>query len=146
MKEIKFSGLPRTIQDAVSVTRRLGIRFLWVDALCIIQDSINGEDWTNESSKMADVYGNANLTIAAEAAKDCKITQGFLARSPSLLTPHEIAYYLPNGTKCGSVKACPVEAPETSYLAKKAWTFQEKMLSQRILLFHSRSTSFACHG
>jgi hypothetical protein len=78
MRKITFSVLPRTIQDAISVTRRLGVRFLWVDALCIVQDSINGQDWIDESSKMASIYGNAYLTIVAEAANDC--SQGFLAR------------------------------------------------------------------
>lgn len=63
VKEIPFSDLPRTVHDAITVTRRLGIRFLWVDVLCIAQDSINGEDWVHESSRMADIYGNAYLTI-----------------------------------------------------------------------------------
>jgi hypothetical protein len=68
IREIAFSGLPRTIQDLISITRRLGVQFLWVDALCIVQDSISGEDWIHESSKMATIYGNAYLTIAAEVA------------------------------------------------------------------------------
>jgi hypothetical protein len=55
MKErIHWDELPQTIKDAVTITRALGIQYLWVDALCIIQDS--QEDWEAESKKMADVY------------------------------------------------------------------------------------------
>jgi hypothetical protein len=59
--------LPKTVRDAVVITRMLGLQFLWVDALCIIQgDSI---DWQRESSKMDNIYGNASITIAATAQK-----------------------------------------------------------------------------
>jgi hypothetical protein len=145
VKEIQFSGLPRTIHDAITVTRRLGIRFLWVDALCIVQDSINGEGWVHESSRMADIYGNAYLTIVAETARNC--AQGFLARRPSATAaPHDMPYYLPNGTRCGSVKVCLVEEKlEPEYVACRAWTFQERKLARRILSFNRRWTTFACH-
>jgi len=66
----------KTIRDAITVTRDLGIRFLWVDALCIIQDSRKGKDWHREASKMRDVYSNAFVTISAETAMDAR--QGFL--------------------------------------------------------------------
>lgn len=63
MRQIPLEKLPRTIRDAVTVTRSLGIRYLWVDALCIIQDSQS--DWRAEAPKMMNVYRNAYLTIAA---------------------------------------------------------------------------------
>lgn len=47
---ISLSGLPRTFQDAISVTRKLGVRFLWIDSLCVIQNS--SADWEEESEKM----------------------------------------------------------------------------------------------
>jgi hypothetical protein len=92
---------------------------------------------------MAKIYGNAYLTITAEAARDC--AQGFLARRPDQsVAPHEIRYYLPDGTECGSVKVCLKEKEEAKYVARRAWTFQERKLSRRILSFHRRWTTFAC--
>lgn len=63
---IPLATIPKTILDAITVTRRLGIRYLWVDSLCIIQDDV--DDWTKEAARMGDVYMNAVCTIAAHAA------------------------------------------------------------------------------
>lgn len=62
-KCISFDTLPRTFQDAITVTRELGIRYIWIDSLCILQDQLS--DWQTESSKMAAYYSNAYLVIAA---------------------------------------------------------------------------------
>lgn len=64
--DIDESRLPKTITDAVALTRALGLEYLWVDALCIIQG--NPEDWERQSSKMHQVYSNAYLTICASRA------------------------------------------------------------------------------
>ena len=59
-----FAGnLPRTFQDFIEIARRLEIRYVWIDSLCIIQDS--GDDWEKEAAQMASIYSNAHLTIAA---------------------------------------------------------------------------------
>ncbi|RYP44874.1 hypothetical protein DL768_008709 [Monosporascus sp. mg162] len=63
---IPFARLPKTFQDAVSITRRLGIRHLWIDSLCIIQDS--SDDWQIEASRMASVYRNSWLTVSGTAS------------------------------------------------------------------------------
>ena len=60
---IPVKQLPKAIQDAILVTRKLGVRYLWVDALCIIQDS--KDDWSHEAVRMSSVYRNSLLTIAA---------------------------------------------------------------------------------
>ena len=67
---IDFSVLPKSFQDAMTVTRRLGVQYLWIDSLCIIQDS--AQDWEQESAKMADIYINAWFTIAATGAHDAR--------------------------------------------------------------------------
>lgn len=61
-------GLPSSIIDAIRVTRALGAQYLWIDSLCIIQDS--SEDWDAEAARMADVYANAHLTIFADCGRD----------------------------------------------------------------------------
>jgi len=68
---IDYELLPKTYQDAIFITRLLGIRYLWIDSLCICQDD-NG-DWQRESAKMGLVYSNAYLTIAAASAKDSSV-------------------------------------------------------------------------
>ncbi len=65
---IKWSGLPPLFQDAITVTRRLGCRYLWIDSLCIIQD--DEDDWLEQSSEMADIYSYGHLNLAAAAATD----------------------------------------------------------------------------
>ncbi len=60
--------LPRSFRDAIKITRELGFRYLWIDSLCIIQDSV--EDWELESAAMRDVYRNAAVTLAAAASKN----------------------------------------------------------------------------
>lgn len=74
MVGIAWDEIPNLIQDVIRITRRLGIRYLWVDALCVIQD--DAVDWRRESSKMGAVYAGAYVTIAADAATDtsCRLT------------------------------------------------------------------------
>ncbi|KAF3000634.1 hypothetical protein E8E14_004758 [Neopestalotiopsis sp. 37M] len=66
--EIPWDSLPNTFRDAIEVTRQLGVRYLWIDSLCIIQDDEN--DWKQESSKMVEVYQNAYLTICATGGQN----------------------------------------------------------------------------
>jgi hypothetical protein len=126
--------LPKTIQDAIYLTRRLGIMWLWVDSLCIIQDSV--DDWAHESSVMGSVYENAVLTIAAIGAKN---SEGGLhgMRDPLMYTPCRLAQ-LPNQAM---IFACP---PEDSIwpdermlwpLHSRGWAMQERILARRTLSF-----------
>lgn len=73
-QKIDFVALPRSFQDAITVTRELGIGYLWIDSLCIVQD--DDSDWQSESSKMATYYSNAYLVVGATQASDP--SQGFL--------------------------------------------------------------------
>ncbi|VTO87244.1 unnamed protein product [Fusarium graminearum] len=71
-KQMALQDFPKTIQDAIKITRRMGIRYLWVDAVCIIQPDNDGEtkDWLNESANMANYYSNAYCCISASNAED----------------------------------------------------------------------------
>jgi len=62
-KSIPWSTLPKTFQDAVFIARRMDVRYLWIDSLCIVQD--DEQDWMVESAKMCDIYQGAFLTISA---------------------------------------------------------------------------------
>lgn len=65
---IPWAGLPITFQDAIVVTESLGVEYLWIDALRIIQDSRS--DWMHEAARIAQVYGNSWLNISADHAAD----------------------------------------------------------------------------
>ena len=66
MVDIALDELPKTIQDAIAVTAGLGFTFIWIDAICIVQDSI--QDWESVCRSMASIYSNSVCTIAASAA------------------------------------------------------------------------------
>jgi hypothetical protein len=65
---VSFNALPPLFQDAVIITRQLGLRYIWIDSLCIIQDSLR--DWETESSKMGSIYQNSYITISATNSGD----------------------------------------------------------------------------
>jgi hypothetical protein len=149
---IALSMLPKTVQDAVTVTRRLGLQYLWVDALCIKQDS--EEDWISESSKMADIYGNAAVTIAAASGRDCNagcfIKDNSVARHMlESIRPHPMLgrfkLRLPDsniGTIFLGVQNYhdPLEEP----LNTRGWALQERLLSPRLLIYSSGNVSWQC--
>lgn len=83
--QIPLSTLPQTIQDAVFCAHKLGLKYLWVDSLCIIQDST--EDREREIAHMAQIYKNAFVTISAAAAKGCQ--EGFL-KTEGRATTHDL--------------------------------------------------------
>jgi Heterokaryon incompatibility protein (HET) len=90
---LPYGHLPRTFREAITVTRTLGLDYLWIDSLCIIQNSI--EDWANEAAHMAEVYENAFVTISADAAMDSQT--GFLNKPAQLLGPSaSVPYELNN--------------------------------------------------
>ncbi|KAF2963907.1 hypothetical protein GQX73_g9655 [Xylaria multiplex] len=80
ISEIEMIGV---LRDAITVCRKLSISFLWVDALCIVQD--DPEDWERESSVMGKIYSNAYLTLSALSSYSC--LQGFLDRQVALTVP-----------------------------------------------------------
>ena len=65
---ISIAEIPQTFQDAIAVCRSLGVAYLWIDSLCILQD--DAADWENEASRMGSVYLNAYLTLAALHSED----------------------------------------------------------------------------
>jgi hypothetical protein len=65
---IAWDALPKMFRDVISIVHSLGLRYLWIDSLCIIQDDI--EDWRQEGSKMAKIYQSAHLTISAISVPD----------------------------------------------------------------------------
>lgn len=144
MKEgIVWSSLPKTFQDAVTVTMWFKIKYLWVDSLCIIQDS--HEDWERESKTMKHVYQNSFLTIAATKAADA--TGGlFVDRNPDLVQISTARASWPReleGDYLFVEDAWELELLD-SPLLKRAWVCQERLLSPRVLHFGRSQMYWEC--
>lgn len=152
LRGIAYAKLPAVIKDAVIVTRSLGIRYLWVDALCIIQDS--AEDWAFESMKMATVYHNAVITIAASCSPESG--QRFLRRRPrghsSCSLPIRTQFMSTEGTlylRCLSwtnsmLPSAVVHAHWRQPIQFRAWTLQERLLSFRAVFFDHNQILWEC--
>lgn len=142
---IELSTLAPTFQDAISICRDLSIPYLWIDALCIIQDS--EEDKTMEMAAMKHVYGNSTLTIVAASAND--IYDGIFHPRTCKEPTHQIPVRIGPGT-FGTMfvnkidAACYDERKEP--IAKRAWTMQEQLLAQRTLTFTSRTVMWRCNA
>ncbi|KAI4201731.1 MAG: hypothetical protein LQ350_003085 [Teloschistes chrysophthalmus] len=143
---IPLSGLPRTFQDAIFVTRKLGVRFLWIDSLCIIQNS--PADWDEESEKMRYVYGDAYVTLAATASQDS--TGGlFYERDPSLASPVKVTPTWKD-TSSEDFVVVPqsfwVSAVSLAPLNQRAWALQERLLSPRVIHFGRNQIYWECRS
>ncbi|KAF4921791.1 hypothetical protein CGCVW01_v005735 [Colletotrichum viniferum] len=137
---IDFSILPATIQDAAIVTVQIGLSYLWVDAMCIIQDDEN--DKMKEIAKMHAIYRSSRITIAPSEAATSKT--GFL-RPRDMWRPIKMkarfdenvfsdVLLIPEGSSCRSI------AP----LFRRGWTLQETLLSTRVLVYGLRELTFLC--
>ncbi|KAK0649273.1 heterokaryon incompatibility protein-domain-containing protein, partial [Cercophora newfieldiana] len=119
--------LPQTFADAVAVTKALGTRYLWIDSLCIVQNS--PEDWHAEVTKMAEVYENAFFTISADAAASA--TDGFLRPPSRSFTPETP---IPYTSMCGNSSTTTTT---TSFLASGTILVRERGTQALMLPFHS---------
>ena len=142
--ELSFSSLPRTFQDAVHVTLGLGLKYLWIDSLCIIQDS--KEDWARQSAMMAAIYENALCTIAAAGATDAH-GGCFAARDPLRITKCRTGEHSKNGSfivVSASGSASPEAVIGRSRLVSRAWVLQERLLSKRMIHFGAQAMYWTC--
>ncbi|KAH7356006.1 heterokaryon incompatibility protein-domain-containing protein [Pyrenochaeta sp. MPI-SDFR-AT-0127] len=137
---IPIDTIPKTIREAITICTNLGIRYIWVDSFCIIQDS--KEDWLKESKKMGGIYAGSAITIAADAAMD-SLFGCFNQKSKSQIEGMKSLYYITTTTKSGKNSTLMVgglssisnniAAIENSPLTTRGWTYQERLLPPRIL-------------
>ncbi|KAF2762494.1 HET-domain-containing protein [Pseudovirgaria hyperparasitica] len=147
---IKVSSMPKTYQDAIHLTRKLGIRYIWIDALCIVQH--DRADWAREAATMHRVYSRAILTLAGHSASDT--SSGLIVSRP----PRDRAripipwpfttgpYVVSPPFKLFMVPAYPDFKPtlQSSPLSARGWTFQERALSARFLHLTPSLAHFEC--
>ncbi|KAF9224652.1 HET-domain-containing protein [Gyrodon lividus] len=136
--------IPRTVRDAMELTRKIGMRHLWVDTLCIIQD--DQEDKSHLIGCMDDVYDNATVTVIAAAGGDADAgLRGITRRTGCLIEPTKIID-TSDGTPLNLSICLPslCEEVRRSTWNTRSWTFQEQCLSQRCLYFTAEETFFNC--
>lgn len=144
-----FDSLPQTFQDAVVATQNLGVSFLWIDSLCIVQDS--KIDWEVQCAAMASIYKNSLVTIAGPAAKDSEA--GFAKTKMSPL--RQVQYEIEGNSTAVEMTATlwprkywselSIEPEVDSPLATRSWIIQEKLLCPRVLYFGSKNMYFDCY-
>lgn len=154
-KSINICNLPKTIQDAIRVCRAIGVLYLWVDSLCIIQD--DAADWAEQSRLMVDIYGQSQLTIYADSPSSCK--DGFLGpqqygavswqRPLKTLLPDSLGcigtgLFLRNACEGGVDHFCRRPQTSKSALSTRGWCLQEWLLPCRRLGFDTNEMWWDC--
>ncbi|KAF4632764.1 hypothetical protein G7Y89_g5364 [Cudoniella acicularis] len=151
MEKIDLKVLPKSFQNAILITRNLGISYLWIDSLCIIQDC--KDDWAQEASTMADVYENSYCTIAA--ASNTVVNQKHHLETWNPLIYHAclVAGTVENGlyikadlsgrSRCLS-GTCDSSLLAHSALRTRGWVFQERLLSRRMLYSSDLEIFWVC--
>ncbi|KAI1499800.1 HET-domain-containing protein [Biscogniauxia marginata] len=166
--EIPWMLIPATFRDAITVARRLEVEYIWIDSLCIIQDSM--ADWERESSKMADIYRNSYVTIAATSSSDSRgglyldhprqkgadlkgmTTSGkpYSIRVQCAMIPYS---WPDRTTPKGNIRhpnSATIHISDVTGTAEKfplldrGWVFQERLLSPRFLQFGQDELLWDC--
>ena len=140
---IPFLEIPKTFQDAMIIARYLGFRYIWIDSLCIIQNSRG--DWEREAGRMCQIFKYSACTIAATRSTN---SEGgcFSERNPHLVQPFKVCVNHFDGPK---VYDCVDETfwendIQNGPLNSRAWVPQEMLLSPRILHFGENQIYWQC--
>jgi hypothetical protein len=141
----QYKELPQTLQDAILMTRMLGLDYLWIDAICIVQD--DKEEWASEAAKMGEIYSMAHVVLAATAANSA--TEGFLRPRDRL----QKITSLVDSENPFTINARAVDTHdrdnrrislEKQPLSKRGWALQEKALARRTVHFLRDEALFVC--
>ncbi|KAF3808665.1 hypothetical protein GCG54_00006532 [Colletotrichum gloeosporioides] len=147
LEGISVSDLPQAFRDAIHVAKQLGLSYIWIDALCIIQH--DPKDWSIESSRMRSVYGNSYVNLAASSA--INVDEGFFSKT------ERYKYY--SGGLYARVRTNEFSAVRNFYgdtvydesftythLATRAWTLQERLLPARTIYFGNTGIFWECRS
>lgn len=146
LRQISFDCLDQSIQDAIRVTREACLEYLWVDALCIIQD--DNEFKARELAHMNKIYQHATFTLVASRA--AAVQEGFLSsREIAGLGKSNTVFEVPyvSSTKNPATRTIvliPDQLDESEPILERAWTLQESLLSRRRLQFSTKQTTWNC--
>lgn len=158
LRAVDEDELPATIRDAIELARFLGVQYLWVDSLCIIQDDM--QDWIHESAQMSIVYAQAFLTISASSVGSSRFSFLHQSRRNS-----EAVFRLQDNATSGQNQDTAADDSAVMLAARRtpfsgfhqhparsivdpsmcrAWTLQEYMLSTRVVSFSTDEVQWTC--
>ncbi|EEU35183.1 uncharacterized protein NECHADRAFT_53332 [Fusarium vanettenii 77-13-4] len=144
--EILWDSLSAVFKDSIWLCRRLGIKFIWIDSLCIIQD--DGSDWEVEAAKMAQYYSEARVTVAVDSSPDG--TPPFLSNRDERWQPQTASsapylvareHYDRQLQEAHPSFYCPIAR---HFLPTRAWAMQESILSTRVIHFSPSDVTWEC--
>ena len=157
---IIFYSLPQTFQNAILVARSLGIQYLWIDSLCILQDDL--VDWEKEAAKMSSVYANCYLMIAADRSTNpnggCFRPPGIPASTLSSVArpgfggrSSKLYFRMTNLRDVDHNQVChrlhdAISGMVRTPLDERGWCLQERILAPRILHFGEEEMAWECTG
>ncbi|KAK5160992.1 hypothetical protein LTS14_000786 [Recurvomyces mirabilis] len=145
--EIPWGLMNQTYKDAIKFCRKIGVRYLWIDSLCIVQD--DAEDWAREATKMGEYYGGCRVCIAATSAVSgdagCNVrqngTMSFEGTGPDG-QPYMVHARPPISHLYDDFEG---KLQDTFPLLTRAWVYQERLLSPRVLHFGPSELSLECN-
>ena len=152
-ESIPMESLSKTFRDAATITHKMGVRYLWIDSLCIIQDSTS--DWELGAPKMVDSYRHSLFAISAGGAEDGSMGC-FIQRDARLVRPTALTFNFPtinvheHDQRQLNVHVRPRDdhgpwwRRAYSPLDRCSWVMQERILAPRTLLFESNQISWTC--
>lgn len=144
MNGLDTSKIPHEFNDAFEIAVKLGVDYIWIDSLCIVQDDL--EDWNREAALMCRIYQNAYLTVAI-AVPPAEGHCGLFRRGiPAELLPVTLSCDQENGSSPQKIVVMKdkLEVYEQSPLAKRGWCFQEREISRRIVHFTETQVLWEC--
>ena len=158
LKGIPLDTMPKTFKDAIAITKAIGLRYLWIDSLCIIQD--DRKDWEMESATMGLIYERAHLTIAASHAYDSRFGCFYKREFPTTRTQAiRLPFFVPAITGTGAMismqeaGSLSANIAWSSYshwdicgctLGNRGWITQEWALSRRMVHYLEDGMIWTC--
>lgn len=148
-KRISFSDMPLTFRHAVEITRNLKLRYLWIDALCIVQDSAT--DWKNEAARMADVYSGCCITISAGWSHNSEggcynslLGSAKVDKQKLICIQNRLSDGRSSSLYFGRHYNPSLDYISETALSTRAWAFQERLVSPRILHYTKNQLFWEC--
>tara|TARA_R110002003_G_scaffold1720_1_gene23471 strand:+ start:715 stop:1557 length:843 start_codon:yes stop_codon:yes gene_type:complete len=148
-EHISWADLPQTFKDAIDFSQKLDLKYIWIDSLCIPQDE--RADWHREAAQMRNTYKNAYVTFAATASADgqggCYRIQQYRSEKiadvkvdGSFVEVHTRRAWRHFGKEVPWKQWEDISAP----LLQRAWAFQERLLSPRVIYFTTNEIMWEC--
>lgn len=134
--------LPKTIRDAMSLTRDVGERYLWVDSLCIVQDDVVHKQ--DQLNRMSSIYANAYATIVAAAGEAQDGLRGIKGRTEPFKRRAQEEFLKGSRYLSWHIQQ-HASFIQSSRWSRRAWTYQEQIFSRRLIVLSKHEISWECH-